>query len=552
MLQEVDELLVEDVVDELLLEESLDVLSSDHQCWGAALATSHAELGCRANGQCTAGFLKGKHHFKNKFCANCRAHGVFVRADRVRVLTDGFDGGNKQGAGIWTALPEHPNIGFRVINQTHKCRGPRLLVFDCVPPVLGSLEAPSDEYVIDGRWVHLRVCNGTLMPSLALEVSSAPAGWAAQGGPGESYDRAMKRARMPTPVAAASSTSVTQQHPSPVDAPTHLSADAPPHLSSLLAAHVDFGALLSGSLDTRDRLFLSDDQHAALAELLRSVHVSLALLRSSAAAPYRDPPTRDPSTGGAQSQVQLLERELLSWPPSPPGTAASGRRQTEGDGLSSTAAWGEARNAPRPPTVSTTRGPLLYLYFLILCSSAVIGQALVATLTYLFPDLCDEPHEATDPPMLAVYSLVVTVMLAGNFVVAEVVGLIPTRYADYHLCSCITRCCLYRRRRKWSRVVASEPPAQAAELIQTGGAGHTIGEGSVQQLTLATAASQSDPAGKRASSGSGAPLCAWVAWATAALAATVAATVIWVATAHASAITLLHAEAMVPVTVHGR
>lgn len=420
------ELLVEDVVDEVLLEEGLDALASD-QCWGNALATAHAELGCRANGQCAAGFVKGKNHFKNKFCELCRQDGVFVHVNRVRVLTEDFDaqGKSKHGAGMWTQLPSHPGVGYRVINQTHKCRGPRLLVFDCEPPaaILASLQAPNGAYIIDGRWCHLRVGNGTLMPSLVHEVGSRVPAWPPpQGGAGESDDRGTKRARVPSPssqsIGSASSTWASQQHPSPVHAPP---------LDTLLAAHADFGALLTASLGAPG-LTLSDDQHTALAELLRNVRMSETLLLQG------DRPSSQDSS--AHAQVLEVERELLSWPPSPPATAASGRRPQTGDALSSTTAWGVDKKppasqnvtAPQQPTTSTTsRGALLYLYFLILCSSAVIGQALIAALNFLLPDLCDQPHEATDPPMVVTYSVVVTAMLAGHFVVAELVGLVPTR-----------------------------------------------------------------------------------------------------------------------------
>ena len=80
-------LLDEDLLDPDLFEEGLRELSSD-QCWGVTLATARAELGCRAAGACTPGFIRGKNHLQNKFCENCRTYGVFVRADRVRALPD--------------------------------------------------------------------------------------------------------------------------------------------------------------------------------------------------------------------------------------------------------------------------------------------------------------------------------------------------------------------------------------------------------------------------------------------------------------------------------
>lgn len=72
---------------------------------------------------------------------------------------------------------------------------------------------------------------------------------------------------------------------------------------------------------------------------------------------------------------------------------------------------------------------------LMICASAVVGQALVAVLTYVLPQLCDEPHKPHDPPMLAVYAVVVSATIAGNLLVAEVVGLIPARYANAIPCT---------------------------------------------------------------------------------------------------------------------
>ena len=45
-----------------------------------------------------------------------------------------------------------------------------------------------------------------------------------------------------------------------------------------------------------------------------------------------------------------------------------------------------------------------------------------------FPELCDGPHDGSDPPMLAIYALLVSVLLAANFAVAEIVGFLPARY----------------------------------------------------------------------------------------------------------------------------
>ena len=193
-------LFVEDIVDELLLEEGLQALSS-HECWGAALATDDAKLGWRAEGDCTPGFVRGREHLKNKFCDNCRRGGIFVRVDRVRVQTHHF--ANTKTPGLWHRLPSDPDVGYRVINQTSKCKGPTLLVFSCEPPEeVARLAPPNDAAVIDGRWVHLRLGYGTLMPSEDRSVG-APAP-PPQGGVETSDDRGTKRARDAASVSTAS------------------------------------------------------------------------------------------------------------------------------------------------------------------------------------------------------------------------------------------------------------------------------------------------------------------------------------------------------------
>ena len=103
-----EECVLDEVMEEILLEEGLQALESN-QCWGAALATSHADLGHRCYGECIPGFVRGKNHLKNKFCDNCRQGGVFVRVDRVKEMTDDFS--NKQSVGMWTKMDTHPDVG---------------------------------------------------------------------------------------------------------------------------------------------------------------------------------------------------------------------------------------------------------------------------------------------------------------------------------------------------------------------------------------------------------------------------------------------------------
>lgn len=270
----------EDIVDNFLFEEGLSAMESDEQCWCAELARTS---GCRAASECTSGFVRGKNHLKNKICDACRRHGVFVRVDRVWVLADSVhdEFTNKHGAGLWTSMPAHPSLGFRLINQCKgKCKGPRMLVCNCeLPPALtSSCTAPDDALVVHGRWVHLRVRNGTLVPTAAAEFMRSPeplwqeaAAAQCEGSDGsgcEHGDQGTKRARVPESADASSLEAAaypsfpmlswspegaargdtregTLSHP-PAALETAGAVTAPsPPLDSLLAAHVEFAVRLS-------------------------------------------------------------------------------------------------------------------------------------------------------------------------------------------------------------------------------------------------------------------------------------------------------------------
>ena len=118
------------------------------------------------------------------------------------------------------------------------------------------------------------------------------------------------------------------------------------------------------------------------------------------------------------------------------------------------------------------------------------------------------------------------------------------RYADYHLLSCLTRCCLQRQRKRWSRISASEVSHRSTEIqILDGTADYATSAGNLMSLQAHDAETSHTWAGKHPPS---APLqvCAWVTWATAALAVTAFGTAIWVMTAKAAGVNLHHAEAM--------
>ena len=114
-------------LDDLLIEEQIEDLltcgvPTKSACWGSAISGA----------LCTPSFVPGEGHFKNKFCPRCRCDGFDVAAERVCVLTtalrDGF--ANSNGRKIWTD-------DARLVNQTQKCTGPRLAIFNFGIPTGG-------------------------------------------------------------------------------------------------------------------------------------------------------------------------------------------------------------------------------------------------------------------------------------------------------------------------------------------------------------------------------------------------------------------------------
>ena len=122
-------------------------VNADTGCWGAALIST-------ADG-CTRGFIPGKGHLKNKFCPDCVQHGIFVDARRVRAITESMHGefANARGAGLWTTIRTQDQVDhrYRLVNQTHLCKGPRLVVFEAEPPhSVAWAPWATAEFVVDG------------------------------------------------------------------------------------------------------------------------------------------------------------------------------------------------------------------------------------------------------------------------------------------------------------------------------------------------------------------------------------------------------------------
>lgn len=162
------ELLVHEGVvldDELLMDDLLEDVGTLPPlalgCWGRQL--------CGEDQVCSPGFLAGHGHFKNKFCGRCRSDGIYISSDRIclasQALHDHFN--NSNGRTVWTK-------GARLVNQTAKCTGPPVLIFQgLVPEAVAAAGAPVPEaWLGDGgphsgavSDVHFLVSKGTLVPS---------------------------------------------------------------------------------------------------------------------------------------------------------------------------------------------------------------------------------------------------------------------------------------------------------------------------------------------------------------------------------------------------
>lgn len=141
-------------------------------CWGAELLLTTAH--------CTPGYVPSKAHFQNHFCPACRQGPLNVPAARVRVLTDDMSAALASAArsthGFWKLVPSTVGSGYmRIINNTTKCRGAKLVCFKEQPPPSlpwGESFVPRERLSDDQIHVPLQVAYGTLCP-LTSDTSSA-------------------------------------------------------------------------------------------------------------------------------------------------------------------------------------------------------------------------------------------------------------------------------------------------------------------------------------------------------------------------------------------
>ena len=156
-----DELLLEDLLEEVVAGPLIDVPTLALGCWGRQL--------CGADHVCSPGFLAGHGHLKNKFCDRCRSDGILISSKRIclasKALHDHFN--NSNGRTVWTK-------GARLVNQTAKCTGPPVLIFQgLVPEAVAAAGAPVPEAWLSDvaphsgavNDVHFIVAKGTLVPS---------------------------------------------------------------------------------------------------------------------------------------------------------------------------------------------------------------------------------------------------------------------------------------------------------------------------------------------------------------------------------------------------
>ena len=118
---------------------------------------------------CIPWFVVGAGHFKNKFCERCRTDGIMVAAERVCLATPALKDqyANTNTAGVWTK-------GVRLVNQTTKCQGPPVLIFQDrhVPKKTAAMAAPvPDDWLYFAQssattaYVRFIISKGTLVPT---------------------------------------------------------------------------------------------------------------------------------------------------------------------------------------------------------------------------------------------------------------------------------------------------------------------------------------------------------------------------------------------------
>ena len=292
-------------------------------CWGGLLAGDLS--GCVALPEAPTG------HFKHKVCARCTAHGIKVPVERVRALesdTQSFVNVGNQGP--WTQ-PVGGGL-FRLVNQTAKCRGARLVIFQRTPPDDGTRWAPLPDAWVAGGYCRLVVSKGTFVPEeLTLPTSRV--------------------------LGSSAVATTAPSHAADGEPPPHEPPPPPPHeprpkrskrgsgrLEVLLRLHDQLAAEVGTALAQGRDSQLGSAQREALEALSGALRTSAAaLLRSSpssSSSPVEE--EEDEEGGGMADEADLYEPSLgLSFPPSPPLTMSrpSSASAASAAGSSSSSRW---------------------------------------------------------------------------------------------------------------------------------------------------------------------------------------------------------------------
>ena len=169
-LDDLDDAAMADLMPELPMLSSVSGVSPElATCWGSLITGN--------SNQCIPGFVPGKGHFKNHFCSSCRSFGLALPTQRVRAIERGqhesFE--NCGGRGLWSesaaAGIEHR---YRLVNQTQKCTGPRLLIMQnaSAPSDIAFAQMPARWLSQDAQTIRLIISKGTLTPADSATAST--------------------------------------------------------------------------------------------------------------------------------------------------------------------------------------------------------------------------------------------------------------------------------------------------------------------------------------------------------------------------------------------
>lgn len=330
-------------------------------CWGGLLA--------RDTRRCHPITNPMSNHFKHKLCSNCQSNGIKVPIERVRAIHQNLHNmfTNSSSSGVWSEFrlnESEETVGFRLINQTSKCSGHRLVIFRSPPTAFVEFASLPAGIECDG-FVRLKLCKGTLTPQFNFRET-----WQE-----ERTDEALNGARSTTAPKRArnddwqnatltnAKSSSPSSSPSPscggsaAEEPTNTPSPRMTQLGRLVALHVqlddeithalghsisqascppltalDERRVSSGSASRPAQGLpaqpssgdtLMPAQRQGLAELQASLRSSLTLLRSEVGVASEEGPV---AANAPIPPLSWLPLVFSSNPPSPPGSSRASTR----------------------------------------------------------------------------------------------------------------------------------------------------------------------------------------------------------------------------------